>query len=279
MPIASIPSPSSPDIGPFHMYGILLAVAVLVAAYIGEQRWRHRGYQPGVVYDLAFWIALWGVVGARLYHVITDYQLFEDDAWRVVQIWRGGLSIWGAVAGGSIAVVVLTRRRHLSALVVLDCVCVGVAVAQAIGRWGNWFNQELFGRPTSLPWGLEISLAHRPVGYEQFTTFQPTFLYESITCLAIAGALLLVERRARLHRGQTFALYLALYTFARFFFENMRSDPAHRIGPLRVNAWVSIVVFCVAAVWFVWLRGHAPLQRRPGDAPGSGTTDEVDAVA
>jgi len=275
---ASIPSPSSPDVGPFHMYGILLAVGVLVGVWVAERRWHARGYHRGTIYDLAFWIVVWGVVGARLYHVVTDYQLFDDDPLGAFAIWRGGLSIWGAVAGGVIATVVLTRRRHLPTLVVVDCLAVGVVLAQSIGRFGNWFNQELFGRPTDLPWGLEIAPAHRPVGYEQFATFHPTFLYESLACLAIAGVLVLAERNLRLHQGQTFALYAALYTFARFFFENLRVDPAHEIGPLRVNAWVSLVVFVAAAVWFVWLRRHAPLQRRPG-ASRDADTDEVDAVA
>jgi len=276
--LASIPSPASPNLGPFHMYGILLAIGVLVGCYVGERRWRNRRYAAGAIYDLAFWAVLWGVVGARLYHVITDYQLFDHDPFGVFAIWRGGLSIWGAVAGGGIAVFVTTRRRHLPTLVALDCMSVGLVLAQAIGRFGNYFNQELFGRPTDLPWGLEISLAHRPLGYEQFTTFQPTFLYESLACLLIAAVLVGVEHRFRLREGQTFALYGALYTFARFFFENLRIDPAHEIGPLRVNAWVSIVVFVASVVWFVWLRGHAARQRRPGPV-ASGDTDQVDAIA
>ncbi len=235
-----------------------------------EQRWRRRGYPRDGIYDIAFWVVIWGVIGARVYHVITDYQRFEDDAWRAFQIWRGGLSIWGAVIGGAIAVIVITYRRKLPTLVVMDCMSVGIVLAQAIGRWGNYFNQELFGKPTTLPWGLEISPHTIPVGYQQYTTFQPTFLYESLACLAIAGILLLVEHRARLKLGQTFALYVVLYTFARFFFENMRIDPAHEIAGLRVNAWVSIILFVFGIVWFVWLGRHEPEQRRPGDPdPGA----------
>jgi prolipoprotein diacylglyceryl transferase len=281
--VASIPSPSSPDLGPFHMYGILLAIGVLVAIYVGEQRWRRRRYAPGGIYDIAFWVVVWGVIGARVYHVITDYQRFEDDPLRALQIWRGGLSIWGAIGAGFIAVIVLTKRHHTNTLVVADCLAVGIVLAQAIGRWGNWFNQELFGKPTSVPWGLEISVEHRPLGYEQDALFHPTFLYESLACLAIAGLLLLAERgvpvgagkRSRLHEGQTFALYVVLYTFARFFFENLRIDPAHDLGPMRVNAWVSVVIFLVAGGWFVWLGRHTPLQR----VPGSPEADEIDALA
>src|SRR5262245_26753565 len=142
------------------MYGVLLAIGVVVAVAVAEQRWRRRGYgSPGIV-DVSFWVVIWGVIGARAYHVITDYQRFEDDPWRALQIWKGGLSIWGAVIAGAIAVVVITRRRHMPTLVVMDCMAPGIVLAQEIGRWGNWFNQELFGKPTTLPWRLEISIGH-----------------------------------------------------------------------------------------------------------------------
>jgi prolipoprotein diacylglyceryl transferase len=267
MLLGSIPSPADGNLGPFHMYGIILAVGTLVGVFIAEQRWRRRGYPKDGIYDIAFWVVIWGVIGARLYHVVTDYELFEHDAWRAFQIWRGGLGIWGAVIGGAIAVVVITYRRKLPTLVVMDCMAPGIVLAQAIGRWGNYFNQELFGKPTTLPWALEIAPQHRPAGYLQYATFQPTFLYESLACLAIFGILLLVEHRARLKFGQTFALYVALYTFARFFFENMRIDPAHEIAGMRLNAWVAIVVCLFGIAWFVWLGRHEPAQRRPGDGP------------
>jgi len=261
--IGSIPSPSNPNVGPFHMYGVILAVGVLVAVYVSERRWRNRGYPRDAIYDIAFWVVVWGVVGARVYHVITDYQLFTHDPGLAFEIWKGGLGIWGAIAGGAIAVIVITRRRDLDTLVVMDCMAPGIVLAQAIGRWGNYFNQELFGKPTTLPWALQISFPHRPAGYERFATFQPTFLYESLYCLAIFGVLLLVERRVRLKQGQTFALYVLLYTFGRFWFENMRIDPAHHIAGMRLNAWVSIGVFLAALIWFVWLGRHSAPQRRP----------------
>jgi len=260
----SIPSPSSGNLGPFHLYGVILAVGVLVAVYVAEQRWRHRGYPRDGIYDISFWVVIWGVIGARLYHVITDYELFEHDPWRAFQIWRGGLGIWGAVIGGAIAVVVITHRRKMPTLAVMDCMGPGIVLAQAIGRWGNYFNQELFGKPSTLPWALEIAPSHRPSGYLQYSTFQPTFLYESLACLAIFGVLLLVEKRASLKLGQTFALYVVLYTFARFWFENLRIDPAHEIAGMRLNAWVSILVCLAAIAWFVWLGRHRPPQRRPG---------------
>jgi prolipoprotein diacylglyceryl transferase len=245
------------------MYGVLLAIGVLVAVGIAERRWRRRGYGSPGISDIAFWVVVWGVIGARLYHVITDYQRFDDDPLRAFQIWKGGLSIWGAVIAGAIAVIVITHRRHMSTLVVMDCMAPGILTAQAIGRWGNWFNQELFGKPTTLPWGLEISPAHRPVGYEQYATFHPTFLYESLYCVALIAILLLAERRLPLKQGQTFALYVILYTFGRFWFENLRIDPAHDIGPLRVNAWVSVALFAFGISWFWWLGRHEPRQQQP----------------
>lgn len=273
--LGSIPSPSNGNLGPFHMYGLILAVGTLVAVWFAEHRWRVRGYPRDGIYDISFWVVIWGVIGARLYHVITDYQLFEHDALRTVQIWRGGLSIWGAVIGGAIAVIVVTRRRHMSTLVVMDCMGPAIVLAQAIGRWGNYFNQELFGKPSTLPWALEIDYAHRPAGYQLSQTFQPTFLYESLACLAILGILLLVEKRATLELGQTFALYVILYTFARFWFENMRIDPAHHVAGMRVNAWVALFLFVFGIVWFVWLGRHEPPQRRPGDPPVTDETDDA----
>jgi len=208
-------------------------------------------------------VVIWGVIGARLYHVITDYQLFEDDPWRAFQIWRGGLGIWGAVIGGALAVIVITYRRKLPTLVVMDCMSVGIVLAQAIGRWGNYFNQELFGRPTTLPWGLEIDKAHRPPGFEKFATFHPTFLYESLWCLLVFGTIVLVERRFVLKRGQVFAMYIAMYCFGRIWFEALRIDDATRIFGIRFNLLLSIVLSVFGIIWFVWLG------RRPQDASPS----------
>jgi prolipoprotein diacylglyceryl transferase len=275
--LASIPSPSSGivDVGPIpvHAYGLLLAIGVLVAARIAEVRWVRRGYDAKAFSDMAVWIVIAGVVGARVYHVISDYQLFTHDWLRVFKIWEGGLSIWGVIAGGVIAVVVLTRLRHLETLVLMDCIAPGMLAAQAIGRWGNYFNQELFGKPTSLPWGLEIGFSHRPAGYKQFATFHPTFLYESLYCLVLLGMLLTIERRFRLRKGQAIALYLAMYTFGRFFFENLRVDPAHHVLGLRLNAWVSAIVCVASAAWFVWLGRHGT-PYRPGTVPADRVAPE-----
>lgn len=266
-PLASIPSPESGvlDLGPvpLHMYGLMIALGVLVAAWVGRRRYVAKGdpadaKERAEAFDsVAFWAVVGGIIGARLYHVVTDYQLFEGHPERIVQIWKGGLGIWGAVMGGAVAVLIVARRRHVNFADFADSVVPGLAFAQAIGRWGNWFNQELFGGPTSLPWAVEIDRAHRPVGYRQYTTFQPTFLYESLWCLALGFALLWVDRRFKLVRGQLFALYAAGYTAFRLVMEEMRIDEAHTIGPLRVNAWMSIVIFVISVTVFVWLGRRA----------------------
>jgi prolipoprotein diacylglyceryl transferase len=269
-PLASIPSPSSGILHlgpiPLHMYGLMIAAGVLVAASVGRRRYVRKGGSddPDVTkrraedFDsVAFWAVVAGIVGARLYHVITDYQLFEGHWDRTVQIWKGGLAIWGAVVGGAFAVWLVGRRRKLVFADVADSIVPGLAFAQAIGRWGNWFNQELFGGPSSLPWAVEIDRAHRPGGYEKYATFQPTFLYESLWCVALGFALLWVDRRFKLARGQLFALYAAGYTPFRFVMEEMRIDPAHTIGPLRINAWVSIGVFVISVTIFVVLGRRA----------------------
>ena len=268
--VASIPSPDNGvvDVGPLplHVYGLLLAIGVLVAAWIAERRWVARGGDAKTFNDMAIWIVIGGVVGARVYHVISDYQLFTDDWLRAFQIWKGGLSIWGVLGGGAIAVIVMTRIKHVETIVLFDCIAPGLLAAQALGRWGNYANQELFGGPTDLPWGLEISPANRPAGYQNVETFHPTFLYESLYCLFLLGVLLLVERRFRLRKGQTLALYLATYTFGRFFFEHLRVDPANEIFGVRINSWVSAIVCILSIAWFVWL-GRRGREYPPGRAP------------
>jgi prolipoprotein diacylglyceryl transferase len=274
--LASIPSPRDGVLHlgpvPFHMYGLMIALGVIVAARVGRVRYVKRGGDGDAFDSVAFWAVVGGVIGARIYHVITDYQLFDGHPERMIQIWRGGLGIWGGVIGGALAVFIVARRRHMQFSVLADCIVPGLAFAQGIGRWGNWFNQELFGGPTTLPWAVEIDRAHRPAGYSQYATFQPTFLYESMWCIALGFSLLYIDRKFKLARGQLFALYAAGYTAFRFVMEEMRIDEAHTIGPLRVNAWVSIVVFVGAIFAFVLLGRRGSRDERIDD--GSVAADD-----
>jgi prolipoprotein diacylglyceryl transferase len=266
--LSSIPSPSNGtiDLGPLpiHAYGLLLALGVLVAAKIAQTRWVNRGYNRTDFDDLVIWVVIGGVVGARVYHLFTGYDWDAGGLTGTVKIWEGGLSIWGVLGGGAIAVLLVSWRKHLDTLVLFDCIVPGLLAAQAIGRWGNWFNQELFGRPTGLPWGLEIDPVNRPAEYITEPTFHPTFLYESIYCLLLIGVLLWAERRFRFRKGQALALYLAMYTFGRFFFENLRVDPSEKVLGLRFNAWVSALICVGSTAWLIWLARHGrPYERDP----------------
>ena len=261
MTLAFIPSPKDGivHIGPvpLHAYGLMLAIGVLAAVKVAETRWVRTGRDAKDFNAIVIPVVIAGVVGARIYHLFTGYNWSAGGIVGTVEIWKGGLSIWGAVGAGAIAVVVLARRRHLDALLLMDVIAPGVVLAQAVGRWGNYFNQELFGRPTRLPWGLEIDLAHRPPGFTQYATFHPTFLYESLWCLIVFGTLLYVERSFRLKQGQVFALYIAMYTFGRTWFESLRIDNATRIFGVRFNLLLSIVLCIFGVVWFIWLGRRA----------------------
>jgi prolipoprotein diacylglyceryl transferase len=250
------------------VYGLLLAVGVVVGTLLSERRWQRWGHDRRDISDMIVVVVISGVVGARLYTALTDPQRYYGHWIQLAEIWRGGLSIWGVIIAGVLAVIVMARIRHVDTLGIMDAMTVGLMAAQAIGRWGNYFNQELFGEPTRLPWGLEIDRAHRPPGYTQFTTFHPTFLYESLYLIILIGILVTVERRFVLRRGQSTALYLAMYTFGRFWFENLRIDPAHTILGLRVNAWVSLLTCIGTTAWFVWLgrRGTVDPTRYPDAA-------------
>ena len=276
--LASIPSPSNGvlRIGPvpMHAYGVMLAAGVLVSIRIAEHRYARAGHDPAVISEMGVAVVVSGAIGARVYHLFTGYDWDKGGILGTLRIWEGGLSIWGAVGGGLIAVLVIARRRHFDTFPLLDAMGPSVAVAQAIGRWGNWFNQELFGGPTHLPWALEIDPEHRPSGYLADKTFHPTFLYESLWCLLVFGTIVWAERRFRLRRGQSFAMYVAMYTFGRFFFEMMRVDPASKIFGMRFNGLLSAALFVGATVWFVVLGRRTPPAPAPeaDDAGEAGST-------
>ena len=230
----------------------MIALGVVAAVWLSGRRLEKRG--AGTREDMSA-IALWGVpagvIGGRLYHVITDWELFSGHPERIIQIWKGGLGIWGGIFLGVIVGIWEGRRRGISTAVLLTCVAPALPLAQSIGRWGNWFNQELFGRPTTLPWGLEVSAFHtRQAGFPVGTLFHPTFLYESLACLALCGMLLLLDKVVK-RDGYLFLYYTAGYTLFRFFNEGLRIDPAHSAGGLRLNQWVSIVVFAVSVSMLV----------------------------
>jgi prolipoprotein diacylglyceryl transferase len=269
--LAYLPSPpgSQFDIGPLHLraYGLLIAIGVFAAVWLADRRWQERGGKPGTISTIALWGVPGGLIGARLYHVATDYQLYTHKPLDAFKIWQGGLGIWGGVAGGVLLGSVAVRRLHLDLRVMLDVVAPALPLAQAIGRWGNYFNQELFGKPTRLPWALQVDLSHRPPGYEKYATFHPTFLYELLWDLAVVGLLLWAEKRFKLRKGYLFCLYVALYTFGRFWTEYLRIDQAHKILGLRLNDWVSIIIFTSATLLLV-LRGRVTGDEPEPDEPG-----------
>ncbi|MCT1617767.1 prolipoprotein diacylglyceryl transferase [Janibacter hoylei] len=264
---ATLPSPTVGviELGPLtlHAYALCILAGIAAAIWIGDRRTRDRGGEPGLVLDVAMWAVPFGIVGGRLYHVITTPQPYFGDGGHpadALKIWQGGLGIWGAIALGALGAWLGLRKEGVGFLTFADAVAPGVLVAQAIGRWGNWFNNEIHGEETDLPWALEIhrwdSSAGRAVVDAAgepvvLGTFHPTFLYESLFLLALAILLLVVDRRRRLAPGQVLGLYVAGYPVGRIIIEMMRTDAANTILGLRVNIWTSIVVFVLGVVIYV----------------------------
>jgi prolipoprotein diacylglyceryl transferase len=254
--IASIPSPSSNgiDVGPFeiHAYGLMYALAVTAAILVVRRRWRNLGGDPDLVYDVALWAFPAGLLGGRLYFDITSWGEMPHTWYGPIAVWDGGLGIWGGIAAGAAVGIWRVHRAGVSVPDFMDATAPALLVAQAIGRVGNYFNQELFGGPTSLPWGLEISPAHRPEGYLHYATFQPTFLYEIVWNLALAAFLVWLGHHRKVKPPGLFALYVTGYSVFRIFEDSLRVDPAHHYLGHRLNFWVSIVLTLVGIVWFVW---------------------------
>lgn len=255
---SGIPSPSTGVwyLGPIPLraYGIVIAVGMIVGVWWTARRYRARGGDPDVLYDVAMWAIPIGIIGARLYHVVTSPEAYfgpGGDPWLIPQIWRGGLGIWGGVGAGALGAFLAVKRAGVRFGPIADSLAPALLVAQAIGRWGNWFNQELFGGPTTLPWGLQIDAAHLPAGYAPGTLFHPAFLYECLWNLAAAALIVWLDRRRRFAAGQVFGLYLMAYTLGRAWIEMLRIDDAHTLGGLRLNVWTSLLVFAVGAALFV----------------------------
>ncbi|MEB3964223.1 prolipoprotein diacylglyceryl transferase [Streptomyces kunmingensis] len=278
MELAYIPSPSQGvvHLGPIPLrgYAFCIIIGVFVAVWLGNKRWVARGGRPGTVADIAVWAVPFGLVGGRLYHVITDYELYfsEGRDWvDAFKIWEGGLGIWGAIALGAVGAWIGCRRRGIPLPAWADALAPGIALAQAIGRWGNWFNQELYGRATDLPWALKITsdTDGRVPG-----TYHPTFLYESLWCIGVALLVIWADRKFKLGHGRAFALYVASYCVGRFWIEYMRVDDAHHILGLRLNNWTALFVFLLAVVYLV-----VSAKTRPGREeivePGAEGTGEA----
>jgi len=267
----SIPSPSQGvwHLGPVPIrgYALCIVLGIFVAVWISERRWVARGGKAGQIQDIGLWAVPFGIIGARLYHVATDHDLYFGpgrSAWDILYVWHGGLGIWGGIAGGALGAYLGARQHRILMRPLVDVVAPSLLVAQALGRFGNWFNQELYGRPTDLPWALEIDPAHRVPGYADHATFHPTFLYEALWNLAGCALILWLERRFRIGYGRVMALYVMVYTAGRFWIEQLRIDTVelHDVLGLRFNVWTSIVLFVAAAAYFVW-----SLRRHPGREP------------
>ncbi|MFE1173742.1 prolipoprotein diacylglyceryl transferase [Streptomyces sp. NPDC058773] len=279
MDLAFIPSPSVGvvHLGPIPLrgYAFCIIIGVFVGVWLGNKRWVQRGGRSGTVADIAVWAVPFGLIGGRLYHVITTYEPYFGpnghplDAFKV---WEGGLGIWGAVALGAVGAWIGCRRRGIPLPAYADALAPGLALGQAIGRWGNWFNQELYGKPTDVPWALEIS--SDPAIGRVGGTYHPTFLYECLWCIGVAALVMWADKRFRLGHGRAFALYVAAYCAGRAWIEYMRVDEAHHILGLRLNVWTALIVLVLAVAYFVISAKKAP-GREAVVEPGA--QDEADA--
>lgn len=266
MTALEIPSPPAGGffIGPVEIryYAICILTGIFVAAWLSRRRFVQRGGQAERFETIAFIMVIVGIIGARLYHVVTDYQLYfapGKNPWQAFNIRGGGLGIPGGVMLGALAAWLMCRRHRISFGALADVIAPGLLFAQAIGRLGNWFNQELFGRPTDLPWGLHVDPQFRPEGYQDFATYHPAFLYEMVWNSIGGFVLLLVERKFKLGRGKLFTSYIIWYSMGRFFIEGLRIDPVNHVGGWRLNSYVSLAFLVGGVLLLVW-----QLRRRPG---------------
>ncbi len=279
----SFPSPpvewAAYQVGPLTVraYSLWILAGIFVALWLTTKRWVERGGKSEVVADVAFWAIPFGIIGGRLYHVITTpgpYFGAGGQPMNAFKIWEGGLGIWGAVALGSLGAYIGARRHGVTFTAFMDAAAPGILIAQAIGRMGNYFNQELFGGPTDLPWAVRIDPAFRPDGFEQFASFHPTFLYELLWNLAGAALIVYLDRRLDLRGGRVFWLYVIVYVSGRLWIEMVRIDTAVHVLGLRINVWVSIGVLLLGIGMFVmWGRRQAARPRLPRDQLAAGQRD------
>jgi prolipoprotein diacylglyceryl transferase len=278
--LAYIPSPSANGfhIGRFfiHAYGLAYVFAVAAAILVTRALWRRQGEDPNLPQEIAVWAFPAGLIGGRIYFLITTPSQIPPHWWGPFAIWQGGLGIWGGIAGGVLVGLWYVRRRGLTKaqmLRLMDCAAPGLLCAQAIGRIGNYFNQELFGKPSTLPWALKIDPAHRPAHFTQYATFQPTFLYEMIWNLLLAGILVWLVRRRRFRSPGIFALYVAGYSAFRLFEENLRIDYSVHVLGMRLNFWIALIGTLVGLAWFAWIQWGPRLR-----APASGSRSSLSAA-
>jgi prolipoprotein diacylglyceryl transferase len=278
MPIAYIPSPARGvwHLGPIPVraYPLCIVLGVIVAVWVANRRYVATGGRRGLILDVATWAVPLGLIGARLYSVITDYEIYFGDHhdWvTVFQVWNGGLGMPGALALGFVGGWIACRRAGVPLGPVAGASAPAIAIGQAIGSWSNWFNQQLYGRPSSLPWALAISPSHRITGYVSFATFQPAFLYECVWDLLVAAFVIWAARHFLMTGDRTFALYLAAYSVGMFAVQTIRIDYSHRILGLRINEWVAILAFAGAA-WYLYRTRPTHYADRRAVGPTTGPT-------
>ena len=270
--VAAIPAPDIRqfEFGPFtvRLYALALLAGIGVGLWITVRRWAAQGGDPDVVYEITLWSVAAGLVGGRAYHVITSWDQVTKEWWGPFAIWEGGLGIWGAIALAALVGGLVARRRGVGVARLLDAAAPGVLIGQGIGRLGNYFNQELFGEPTDLPWALQVDPERRPAGFAQFDTFHPVFLYELLWTFALAGVLILIGRRFAIRPPGLFALYVAGYSLGRIFWEQLRIDPSNEFLGQRLNFYVALALLLGAVAYFIWN------QRRTGDVPPARPPDD-----
>jgi len=270
---AFIPSPSSNGfyIGPLfvHYYGLCYVVGITASVLIARRLWRAKGGDPDLVLTVALWGVPAGIIGGRLYHDITSWNEVPHNWYGWLAVWEGGLGIWGGIVCGVLGGMIPLRKARVNIPSFLDAAAPGILAAQAFGRIGNYFNQELFGGPTTLPWGLEIDTAHRPTRYLAYSTFHPTFLYELIWDASLAAVLSWLVLRGRIRPPGIFALYVTGYSAFRIFEETLRVDPSSHFLGERLNFWVSCLLTLSGAIWFLFTQRRRP--EEAGPAPPAGT--------